>query len=638
MDTLTQVNIKTITASPVTHRNEKRVRLDFRYHYPLVEIIKTIPQCRWSATMGCWHIPYSENYMNYLNNFFMDKFEVNISDSKQGIKKNENSPIHGNSGFKGHDNIAALEKKEKIEFFGSKVKEDFGRIQVHGNLWPVQNLNKNGRKFYKIFSDTMKLKRLSPLTQRVYSEFFAEFLQQFNDKDIDELTYHDIFGYVKKRSETLGYTRQKQMMSAIKFYYERVHERDRMFFNLGKQLKTITIPVHVSFPSIKPVIERVKNPFDKLLLFMAYHLNLTPSEMSELRRSALDNMPFYFKIKDNALAIDYLQKLLELHYKNNQPVDWLFENKGKQLNPGKIRKRVYELLKYYKLEEIYRQQLIDILSLTDLSDRSRRIYTGMFMYFVKYFGYQHPKEISNEEIKEFLLFTAGKSESYQGNMISALKFCFKTVFNREIPDRYLVRPRFGKHLPDVLAEDEVIAVYRKLLNKKHKLLIALIYSAGLRRSEVQELKLADLNLRAGQIYIREAKGRKDRITVLSSKLQGLIREYIAEFRPNKYLFEGEKPGEKYSFSSMSNVFKSAARSAGIQRRVHLHMLRHSFATHSLEQGMDIRYVQELLGHNSLKTTQLYTHITTIGREKLKSPFDTLDIDGEDFNNNEELPP
>jgi site-specific recombinase XerD len=213
-------------------------------------------------------------------------------------------------------------------------------------------------------------------------------------------------------------------------------------------------------------------------------------------------------------------------------------------------------------------------------------------------------------------------------MISALKFCYKLVYNRDINEQYLVRPKAGQHLPDVLDRDEIMAICNQLENKKHKLLISLTYSAGLRRSEVQELKMNDLNLKSGQLFIRECKGNKDRITVLSGRLAGLLKSYLEEYKPKKYLFEGDIPGEKYSFTSMSSALKDAAKSAGIKRRVHMHMLRHSFATHCLEQGMDVRYVQELLGHYNLKTTERYTHLTTIAMKKLKSPFDNLD-----FNNN-----
>jgi site-specific recombinase XerD len=398
-----------------------------------------------------------------------------------------------------------------------------------------------------------------------------------------------------------------------------------MFFNLGKQHEVIRIPVHLPFLKIKPVIEKVKQPMDRLLLMMAYNLGMKPGEIALLKNDKLINMPFYFKIEDNPVIIKFIQNLIDAHLLELHPGTFLFEIEGKPYNQEKIRKRVYNLLHYYKLVEIYREQLKNTFEFADLSGYTKSAYVALFMNFINYFGCKHPLEISNEEIKKFLLTTGHKSDAYQANMVSALKYCYKTVFGRSVPGSYLVRPKMGHHLPDVLATDEIVSIYNALLNKKHKLLVALTYSAGLRRSEMQALKLADINLKAGQIYIHQAKGRKDRITILPDKLQKLIREYFAEYKPKKYLFEGDKPGEKYSYSSMTAVFKNAARSAGIRRRVHLHMLRHSFATHSLEQGMDIRYVQELLGHNDLKTTQVYTHITSIARQKLRSPFDSLDF-------------
>jgi len=248
------------------------------------------------------------------------------------------------------------------------------------------------------------------------------------------------------------------------------------------------------------------------------------------------------------------------------------------------------------------------------------------MFFLQSAGYKHPVQISNEKIKEVLLKTRTRSEAFQNNLISAIRFFYRTIYGRDIPGQYLVRPRPAHRLPDVLDRDEVVEIYSQFQNIKHKLLLALIYSAGLRRSEVRELRVCDINTKSGQLRVNEGKGCKDRITVFSLRLKGLLEEYLKEIKPKVYLFEGERPGEKYSFTSMSLVLKHAAKGAGIQRRVHLHMLMHSFATHFLEEWTDIRYLQELLGHSDLKTTQRYTHLTNITRLKLKSPFDGLDIE------------
>jgi site-specific recombinase XerD len=345
-------------------------------------------------------------------------------------------------------------------------------------------------------------------------------------------------------------------------------------------------------------------------------------------------MPFYGRIEVNLPVNNFLNKLIKAHIEFLQPEEYLFEIKKQQVTGKYIRKRVYSLLMHYKIEAIYREQLNNVFGLHELSDQTKRSYSSLMMYFLKCFGYKHPLEISNVEIKEFLLLCRKKSESYQNNVVSALKFCYKSIYGRDIDKVYLVRPKPGNRLPDILDKDEVVAIFNQLNNKKHKLLVAVIYSAGLRRSEVQNLKLSDLNLKSEQLFIREAKGRKDRITVISGKLRQLFLEYFKEYKPKKYLFEGDKPGEVYSFTSMSNALKGAARAAGIMRRVHLHMLRHSFATHALEQGMELRYIQELLGHVDLKTTQRYTHLTSVTRLKLKSPFDNLEFGENDVN----LPP
>jgi len=163
-------------------------------------------------------------------------------------------------------------------------------------------------------------------------------------------------------------------------------------------------------------------------------------------------------------------------------------------------------------------------------------------------------------------------------------------------------------------------------NVKHKLLISIGYCGGLRRSELQNLKLEDIDVKKNRMFIRKAKGRKDRYTVLSNNIKGILADYFKEYHPKVYLFEGDKAGKKYSTTSMANVLKNTAKAVGIQRRVHLHMLRHSFATHLLEDGKDITYVQQLLGHVDIRTTQRYTHIVNDAIETVTSPMEHLQID------------
>ncbi len=167
------------------------------------------------------------------------------------------------------------------------------------------------------------------------------------------------------------------------------------------------------------------------------------------------------------------------------------------------------------------------------------------------------------------------------------------------------------------------AIIDAIENEKQRTLMSVIYSAGLRRSEAQNLKLSDIDYTRNLLFIRAGKGKKDRFTLLSQSLTGALKSYINKYKPLHYVFEGEKAGEPYSFASMDKILKRAASKAGILKRVHLHLLRHSFATHILEDGYDTRYLQQLLGHNSIKTTQQYTHLTNESVIKIQSPFDKL---------------
>jgi site-specific recombinase XerD len=216
-----------------------------------------------------------------------------------------------------------------------------------------------------------------------------------------------------------------------------------------------------------------------------------------------------------------------------------------------------------------------------------------------------------------------KSTSHQDNLVNSFKFFFERVHNQTLSDKYVMRPRRGFHLPDYFNKEEIMAMLNSTENLKHKLVIAIGYTAGLRRQEIQNLRLADIDLKNNRIFIKDSKGKKDRYTLFSKHLHNILKTYLEKERPKVFLFEGTKPGIKYSTTSMAKVLKKMAKAAGIQRKVHLHMLRHSFATHLLEDGKDIRYVQELLGHRSIKTTERYTHIISDALLTVTSPFDRL---------------
>ncbi|MCY7352215.1 MAG: tyrosine-type recombinase/integrase [Cytophagaceae bacterium] len=185
-------------------------------------------------------------------------------------------------------------------------------------------------------------------------------------------------------------------------------------------------------------------------------------------------------------------------------------------------------------------------------------------------------------------------------------------------------PAKERQLPVVLNSDEITRIFAQLKNLKHRTVLMLIYSAGLRISEAINLKIKDIDSKRMQIRIEQSKGKKDRYTLLSQKALLLLREYYQEYKPVNYLFEGQD-SPTYSAKSIQLILKRACEQAGIKKHVTVHTLRHSFATHLLENGTDLRYIQLLLGHESSKTTEIYTHLTTKGFDQIKSPLDSLDI-------------
>ena len=185
------------------------------------------------------------------------------------------------------------------------------------------------------------------------------------------------------------------------------------------------------------------------------------------------------------------------------------------------------------------------------------------------------------------------------------------------------RPRSEHKLPNVLSKEEIATILTASKNVKHKTMLSLIYACGLRRSELLNLVPTDVDSKRHILIIRNAKGKKDRIVPISDKLIEMLRAYYIMYKPKKWLFEGQNVHEQYSETSLQKVLKMAVETALINKPVTLHWLRHSYATHLLESGVDLRYIQELLGHNSSKTTEIYTHVTEKSLQKIKSPFDDL---------------
>lgn len=257
------------------------------------------------------------------------------------------------------------------------------------------------------------------------------------------------------------------------------------------------------------------------------------------------------------------------------------------------------------------------------SESTLTTYSEALKSFLVFYREKPIAAITNEDVivynNEYILKN-NLSISYQNQTINSIKLFFKIIHDSKIVIEELHRPKNAKRLPNVLSKEETFQLIDITTNLKHKTLLALIYSSGLRISEAINMKITDIDSQRMLIHVKNAKGKKDRYTILSTKFLVLLREYYTVYKPKTYLFEGQY-GEQYSSRSAQSVLQQSAKKAGITKQISLHTLRHSFATHLLESGTDLRYIQDLLGHSSPKTTMIYTHVTSTSLKKIINPFD-----------------
>ncbi len=660
---------------PVFHRGEKRIALQYEYtvNSEIDMITRELPHSRYSSTKRLWHIPYREDYQSYIkgaygsieglkivfnNNEIAKEIEKNVTSQGRKILlkiDRQNKKIYIDHGYNpkifevlSHTGKGFWLKKQKCWVFPGNnevYKRVIAIIEKNGFQWErnfvslpagnsvvtkpktskrIVSLPKEFQKILKAYDETFVLRRMSPNTRKIYFGFFEKFLADNVGIDIEKMSYREIYGYIQERSKFLSETSLRQTIAAIKFYYERTLGRDKMFFYLSDDKEIKKKKLHLPFHEVKAICDAIDSPGDRLLLFLVYHANLGLQEICSLPVHSENIFDKRYRLPGaDEDAIEYF-RLLVKEVVNVYPHSvYLVSHNGKAHTVDSLKLKLYRILGYYRLEDIYKKQYELILLGTDYSPKTQKMYLGAFMRFLSYFNYKHPVFISNEEIRDYLILHREKSASHQDNLINAFKFFFEKVHNKGLSEKDTIRPRKGFYLPDYFKLEEISVMMDATQNIKHKLVVAVGYTAGLRRQEIQNLRLCDIDLENNRIFIKDAKGRRDRYALFSRHLHGLYKEYLKECKPKVFVFEGSRQGKQYSTTSMSNVLKKMARAAGIRRNVHLHMLRHSFATHLLEDGKDIRYVQELLGHRSIKTTERYTHIVSDALSTVVSPFDRM---------------
>lgn len=506
-----------------------------------------------------------------------------------------------------------------------KQLEDVKWSKTH-NAWHIPYTKKSFDELLKTFPDVVYAKPISKQTDKekilpntnnstTTIKIIGKIIMIFTPKNIADITFLKSFKYHKWDTKTNAWVVPNfyQNLTLLKAYFN-----DREYAIEIIEQATLEKPLLKENVNNNEVLV-LKTTNNQLHIYFNYNSSLSqaiktlpyPSWNTENKCWIL---PHNQKIEADLFDIIKAHKLLPvLKYDS-------------EINSIKPRKPNISNL---KCPEAY------ILKLRELrySESTLQTYTNAFEEFINYYHNFELLLIDNEQIIQFLQYLVlhrKVSSSYQNQAINAIKFYYEKVLLKPREFYFLERPRREKMLPTVLSVEEVVLILSKIENLKHKTIIMLIYSAGLRISEAINLKIKDIDSSRMQIRVQQSKGKKDRYTLLSTKLLTHLRQYYPKYKPREWLFEGQGSNESnlpipYTARSIQVFFKEAVQKAGIKKQVTVHSLRHSFATHLLENGTDLRYIQNLLGHESSKTTEIYTHVTTKGFDQIKSPLDNLEI-------------
>jgi len=272
-----------------------------------------------------------------------------------------------------------------------------------------------------------------------------------------------------------------------------------------------------------------------------------------------------------------------------------------------------------------RELMLREMHLRHYSARTEQHYIEALVRLSKYYNLS-PADLTTDQIKDYLhhlIEARHASRSTVHQVISAIKLLWEGVLGRTWEDLQIKRPRASKELPVVFSKEEIGKIITCPRNLKHRTCLSLGYSAGLRISELSHLRTEDIDRSRMQIRVYHGKGTKTRYVPLSKKILGLLDEYIGRYPTEKYLFEGMKKGYPIATTTLGVAFRKALKQTGIPKKATFHTLRHSYATHLLEQGVNLKVIQQLLGHTSLRTTSIYFHVQDVSKLQIKSPYDTL---------------
>jgi len=490
----------------------------------------------------------------------------------------------------------------------------------------------------KQYVETLQMKNYSVNTIDAYYPHFKKFVTADHQKDINLLKYKEIYNYIENTiySDNLQLTDKAHLINAIKFYYEKVEKWQKMVFYFKPKITINISQLHFAIDEIIPIIEKINKSGSKLLFTLHYCCDLKPEQIATL--TLADTKQLLAQLTDISTRSS-LKQLVTLYYTEHKPQIFLFEKQKQPYSTAEIEILISKIIQHFTIEEIYYKTFAEAFKQIDFEYTTQKNYRNSFLQFLRHFDFRSPATITYDEIRQFILYLNRKPDTAKNTIhgyINSIRFYYEEISHCKIPAKVLYRPKAEQKLPEILSLHEIKTIIDNIDNRKHRSMIALTYSGGLRRNELLNLKKHDIDYERNEIRIRCGKGKKDRITLLSIGLKVILDDYFEQYKPGEYAFEGATK-EQYSATSFSVILKRAVAKSNIHKHVTIHTLRHSFATHLLENGTDLRYIQALLGHSDIKTTIRYTKVAHNKITKITSPFDMLSQQNDDNNKNNSPP-
>jgi len=586
-----------IQVKAIRHRHQARLGIWFRYDAVLIAKVKTLPDARWSATLKCWHVPDAEEVHRLLRTL--------------GLWHNPPSPSATQETA-----VEPVKTASSNTHSGTTVG-----VQTPGVLSGISSQKEELSVLPH--TDTQRAADIPVLLKRGKLEIALQ-AQRF----IIALPYHagDV-AFIRSLPGSWWHQHAKRWIVRATPANLDALQTHFVHWNAEEYARCMELILMTTEPMLVELYQSPERPG-----YVAVKLKGHRADHEFLKHLQDRNYDEVFKrwwIPNDPLVLERIRE----HYvkAGAKIIDRTNSNRDQSVRtiPALSERQRLLLAKFPETFREVMRQYTDALIRMRYSWNTLRQYTGAFFHYLRYLEGVSPEKATSKMVNSYLARLSSRkvSEALVHTAVNSIKFYYdKVVFLPGFEIREVQRPRKSHQLPHFLSVQEIDKLLRASENLKHTAILYALYSGGLRLGELLTLELKDIHWERNQIMIRGAKGKKDRSVMLSQTLKEVLRHYFDQCQPRVWLFEGQDGESPYSARSVQQIVLRAANKAGIQKRVSPHVLRHCFATHLLDHGTDVRYIQELLGHKDIKTTLIYTHVTTSSLSAIRSPLDQLPLE------------